>query len=182
MAWREKLTLNLLISGMCGAMLFYIIGLTRIICPITRVLSQGEIDGKNTLESPTVAIFGSYYKIEDILKTHIEQKQYINAQALKTTTLGKDVSAMFYKTTMWAKYCPKIPQPSGWDNIRREISAENEKTWYPHFGTDRNNRNRPIDYLDLIRHMKRGNIARNNEWIQKYLAQDPERLRVIVAY
>ena len=68
MAWREKLALNMIIWASCGLMLFYIIGLGRILCPVVRVLSQGEVDGLNTLKNPFVVVYGDYYKINEIVK------------------------------------------------------------------------------------------------------------------
>ncbi len=67
-AWREKFALNLLIWGLCATLLFYIIGLTRIICPRLKVMSQGELDGKNTTQRPFVSLYGSYYRIDDVVK------------------------------------------------------------------------------------------------------------------
>ncbi len=68
MAWREKLALNMIIWASCGMMLFYIIGLGRILCPVVRVLSQGEVDGLNTLKNPFVVVYGDYYKINEVVK------------------------------------------------------------------------------------------------------------------
>jgi hypothetical protein len=44
------------------------------------------------------------------------------------TTLGRDVSAMFYKTNVWKNYC-NLPQPNGWDNIMREVPRNAFRVW-----------------------------------------------------
>jgi hypothetical protein len=68
MAWREKVALNILIALMCALMLFFIIGLGRIICPNLRLMSQGEIDGYNKVNKPYVSAYGYYYRIDPIIK------------------------------------------------------------------------------------------------------------------
>jgi chitin synthase len=136
MAWREKIALNILILFACGLLLFYIIGLGRIICPKQYVKSQGEIDGKNTVNDPYVSIYGSYYHIPPIIKSHVIENGWLNEQAMQDTTLGHDVSAMFFKTTVWQNYCPNLPQPSGWDNIERNVPEKAITVWNFHNAKD----------------------------------------------
>ncbi len=181
LAWREKLALNILIWLLCGTTLFWIIGLTRIICPDRKILSQGEIDAFNELDNPVVSIYGHYYKINDILRTHTIQQQLLNAEAMKATILGRDVSAMFYKTGLWDDMCPGIPRPAGWDNIIRTIPSNYERIWYPHQATDSKTK-KQRDYLYMIEPMLRGQVARDDKWIESTLAADPLRHRIIVAY
>jgi chitin synthase len=71
LARREKLTLNLIIWILCGTMLFYIMGLTRILCPPKKILSQWEIESRNTTEKPYVSIYGYYYKINGIVQVNL---------------------------------------------------------------------------------------------------------------
>ena len=70
-------------------MLFYIIGLGMIICPRQNVLSEGEINARNTLSDPYVAIFGKYYRIPDIIQSHVNQNQWISGVAMAQTVLGR---------------------------------------------------------------------------------------------
>jgi hypothetical protein len=108
------------------------------------------------------------------------------------------VSAMFYKTLVWKNYCP-LPQPTGWDNIVREIPSNAEKVWYvnsnyihnwtfiyyirfPHQGKDKENNNQPIDYVESVSYMRKGLIARDNNWINSFLLADPINNRLIIAY
>ncbi len=67
-------------------MLFYIIGLGRIICPKQAVLSQGELEGRRSISNPYVSLYGSYYYIPPVIKNHVEENQYINPKALESTT------------------------------------------------------------------------------------------------
>ncbi|XJO72276.1 hypothetical protein BDV3_003415 [Batrachochytrium dendrobatidis] len=173
LAWREKVALNLIILFMCGLLLFYIIGLGLIICPKTSALSQGEIDGRTSIHKPYVSLYGNYYKIPDIVKSHVTDGMYLNEQALKDTTLGKDVSAMFFKTDQWNKLCPGLPPPApGWDNILT--------VWLFHRGKDKIGR--PIDYIELIKYMKKGPIARDAAFVQAKLADDPVNNFLLVGY
>ncbi|KAJ3328082.1 hypothetical protein HDU76_010617 [Blyttiomyces sp. JEL0837] len=180
-AWREKVALCIIIALLCGIVLFLIIGLELILCPRQNVLSQGEIDGLNSLSNPYISLYGAYYRIPDILKTHISQNNYLNSGAMQQTTLGRDVSAMFYKTTVWQNYCP-LQQPSAWDNLDRVIPEDAMRVWYPHQGNDATNNNRPIDYISEITYMRKGFVARDPTWIQTYIASDPTRKRLLIAY
>ena len=71
MAFREKVALCVLIALMCGIMLFFIIGLGRLVCPKQNILSAGEISAYTSLTNPYVIIGGDYYNIKDIVQTHV---------------------------------------------------------------------------------------------------------------
>ncbi|KAI8615115.1 chitin synthase-domain-containing protein [Chytriomyces sp. MP71] len=180
MAWREKVALCLISASVCSIVLFLIIGLGQILCPLQKILSQGEIDGYNTTSKPLVSMYGAYYEIPDIIKDHVYSQDYVNLEAMKQTTLGHDVSAMFYKTTVWSNYC-NLPQPSGFDNIVRTIPKDSLKVWYPHQGNDAAT-GKPIDYVASVQYMRKGMVARNGAWIDQFLAADPANNRIIVAY
>ena len=178
-AWREKIALNIIILFCCGLLLFYIIGLGQIICPKTHTLSQGEIDGKNKINSPYVSIYGSYYKIDPIVKSHVYDNQWLNEQAMESTTLGHDVSPMFYKTNVWSRYCG-LPQPTGWDNIVRTIPENSMTIWNIHSGKDGSGK--PKDYIAMMSFMRKGFVARDKAWIASHLADDPTNNFIITAY
>ena len=40
----------------------------------------GEIDGKTSLSKPYVSIYGDYYEISDIVNSHVNVNQWLNAQ------------------------------------------------------------------------------------------------------
>lgn len=187
MAWREKVALCIIIMMCCGLLLFYIIGLGnrndislkgRIICPKVNLLSQGELDGKNSMDNPYVGIYGNYYKIPPIVKNHVTDNMWLNEQAMEKLVLGQDVSAMFFKTTHWDTYCPGLSQPSGWDNINRNIPDKSSRVWMLHNGKDASGKSK--NYISMIKGMLKGQIARDKAWIDDYL-KDPNNF-IITAY
>ncbi|KAJ3089830.1 hypothetical protein HK102_005396 [Quaeritorhiza haematococci] len=182
MAWREKLALNLIIYLMCAGMLFYIIGLGRIVCPKQNLLSQGELEGKTDINRGYVSMYGSYYRLPEVIKEHIS-KGYLGGEAAKATTLGQDVSVMFYKTTHWDKYCPGLPQPRGWDNLlsREPPLRDAIKVWYPHQLTE-GGAGRFKDYIAMVAGFKKGEVARNEDWVKDKLKADEEKNRLVIAY
>ncbi|KAJ3263937.1 hypothetical protein HDU77_009711 [Chytriomyces hyalinus] len=180
MAWREKVALCIISAVVCSIILFLIIGLGQILCPVQKVLSQGEIDGMNTTAKPVVAMYGAYYLIPDIVKDHVSNQDYLNIAAMEQTTLGHDVSAMFYKTTVWPNYCA-LPQPSGFDNIIRTIPKDAIKVWYPHQGNSAST-GKPIDYVASVAYMRKGMVARDKAWIDQFLSADPANNRLLIAY
>ncbi|ORY46363.1 hypothetical protein BCR33DRAFT_715478 [Rhizoclosmatium globosum] len=176
----KRKDLCIISATVCGIVLFLIIGLGRILCPLQKVLSQGEIDGMTDLNNPIVSMFGAYYQIRDIVKDHVDNQAFLSQAAMKQTVLGHDVSAMFYKTTVWSNYC-KLPQPAGFDNVVRNIPKEGFKVWFPHQGND-GSTNKPIDYVQSVSYMRKGMVARDASWIQSFLSSDPINNRLIVAY
>ncbi len=142
------------------------------------MLSQGELDGKNSIDNPYVGIYGNYYKIPSIVKNHVTDNMYLNAQAMEKHVLGQDVSAMFFKTTHWDTYCPGLPQTSGWDNINRAVPDKSMTVWMFHNGKDASGKSK--NYLSMIKSMLKGQIARDKGWITDHL-KDPNNY-VITAY
>ena len=174
------MTLNIIILFACALLLFYIIGLGRLLCPKQNVLSQGELDGRKSLDKPYVSLYGSYYYIPPIVQSHVTQNAWVNAQAMEDTTLGHDVSPMFFKTSHWSTYCPGFAQPSGWDTIDRTISEKAMPVWMFHQGKDSTGRVK--DYISMMRFMKKGEMARDPGWIKNFLAEDPLTRFLIVLY
>jgi chitin synthase len=181
MAWREKVALNLIILIGSALLLIFIIGIPLLLCPNRRIMSQYEIEERTTLNRPLISMYGMYYSIPDILKSHVFEQQFLNEHAFKSTVLGRDVSAMFVKTDFWSQLCPglQIP-PSGWDNIKREIPEDVMTVWMIHNEKDKSGRSK--NYLDMIRKMQRGFIARDNSWIASFFQQDPLNHFLLIAY
>ncbi|TPX46496.1 chitin synthase [Synchytrium endobioticum] len=179
-AWREKVAIFLIILFICACMLFYIIGLGMIICPRQNILSEGEVNGRNTVNNPYVAMYGKYYRISDVIKTHVNTNQWISGVAMEQTVLGRDVSAMFQPTDHWSTICPNISQPSGWDNIVRDIPIAFQRVWYIHSiatqGKDL------LDYFNALKPSMKGDLARDQSWISSRLGEDTVNKYVIVAY
>ncbi|KAL2912747.1 hypothetical protein HK105_207739 [Polyrhizophydium stewartii] len=180
-AWREKVALNVIILAMCALLLFFIVGLGLILCPKTSALSQGEIDGRRDIGKPVVSMYGYYYRISDIVRSHVFDSMFLNEQALKDTVLGRDVSSMFFKTDLWSRNCPGLPPPTpGWDNIRRAVPKDAMTVWL--FHREKDKVSRPKDYLQLVAYMRKGPIARDRAFVERALADDPVNNYIITAY
>jgi chitin synthase len=64
MAWREKVTICMMIFGLCGIILFYIILFGRLLCPgQNSVWSEAELGGHSTSTNFWVAVAGEVYDI-----------------------------------------------------------------------------------------------------------------------
>jgi chitin synthase len=180
-AWREKLALNILIFLCSGMLLFVIIFLPMVLCPNLRIMSQFEIEAKSSLQKPYISAYGMYYLIPEIVKTHVFEQYYLNEQAFKSTVLGRDVSAMFSKVSNWNDYCQNLPlPPNGWDNIKREIPEDVMTVWTIHKSAAGTKKTK--NYLESIKKMQKGLVARDKIWISNYLQQDPVNNYMLVAY
>ncbi|KAI9096605.1 chitin synthase-domain-containing protein [Phlyctochytrium arcticum] len=121
MAWREKLALCIVIFFLCSCLLFFIVGLGRIICPRINVLSTTELAGRTDMKEPWVYAYGRAYMIKPLVTRHLD----FNVQDYQVAELfGQDVSFLFNKTMSFEKYCPGVQPPvASWDNLanRRPI-------------------------------------------------------------
>ncbi|KAJ1874252.1 hypothetical protein LPJ55_001625 [Coemansia sp. RSA 990] len=89
-AWREKLTLCLLIFWSCAFVIFWICGLGLILCPHQNVYSIEELGGHNNAKDALIAIRGEVFDIKDY--THMN----INFKYLEDHNyLGRDLSDVF---------------------------------------------------------------------------------------
>ncbi|KAH6561991.1 hypothetical protein BASA62_009446 [Batrachochytrium salamandrivorans] len=180
-AWREKVALCFIIFLMCATMLFLIVGLGQVVCPKQNILSEGEVSTLNTLANPYVILYGGYYHISDVVKTHVQSSSsFIASAAFVSTTLGRDVSAMFNPTLIPKKYCPNLTLPPGWDNVYQRSNQGTPQTWYSHQNL-RNPTATPTDYIGSMAYMKKGQVARSNDWISSYILADSSH-RIIVAW
>jgi chitin synthase len=50
-AWREKVSLNIIMLWMCGSLMFFVIGLGLILCPKANVYSSDEVKARNNFDS-----------------------------------------------------------------------------------------------------------------------------------
>ncbi|RKP01154.1 hypothetical protein CXG81DRAFT_12359 [Caulochytrium protostelioides] len=171
-AWREKLTLNIFIFMICGGMLFLIIGLGLVICPKTKVLSAGEISGRATLKNPFVVLYGNYYKIKNVLRSHTSDSGLIGLAegAFKDRVLGMDVSQMFYKTRQWDDHCAQFEMPPGWDNLYARPDLDASPLWYAHLN---------INVADLKGQMV-APVVRDKAWIDTFMNDASTNKLVIV--
>lgn len=122
LAWREKVALCLIITFLCLAYLFFIIGLGRVICPKQKILSTSEIEGRSKANSPLAYMNGRVYNFEPIIRTHLD---YGVREYVLDDYVGKDISYLFNKTLYFDQYCPGFELPEGWDYLsqRQAISS-----------------------------------------------------------
>ena len=170
-AWREKVAIFIIIMISCGILIFFIIGLGQIICPKTKVLSIYEVETKNTLENPYVAIYGRYYDISDVVKSHVSGSLGVEKYQMQTI-LGRDISQMFFPTHHWDTICPGIPNPgASWDNLMERNPSQ---TMWPHYasasdGTENN-------YLGFLEQYARGRIGWPLSYIRDTSSSTVKRL------
>jgi chitin synthase len=99
-AWREKVTLCIIIFIMNALILFFIVGIGWIVCPKKPQLSPGQVSSFNRYnDKAKVYMYGNYYEVYPIIKNHIASGWAIdNTQEFyENEVLGQDVSQMFSK-------------------------------------------------------------------------------------
>ncbi|KAJ1832615.1 hypothetical protein LPJ63_003395 [Coemansia sp. RSA 2711] len=89
-AWREKLTLCLLIFWSCAFVIFWICGLGLILCPHQNVYSIQELGGHNNEKDALIAIRGEVFDIKDYTHMNIKFKYLVDHNYL-----GRDLSDVF---------------------------------------------------------------------------------------
>ena len=97
MAWREKLTICLLIFFLCAAVLFYIIGIGQLLCPdYNKAYNEGQLGGHSTSKSFYVAVAGKVY---DITKFYKMDHSDLSAMPVTTDVMmklaGQDLTPYF---------------------------------------------------------------------------------------
>ena len=69
MAWREKITICALIFFLCSLVIFYIVGVGRLLCPdFNKAWTEGQLGEHSTSKSFYVAVQGSVYDITKFYK------------------------------------------------------------------------------------------------------------------
>ena len=175
-AWREKVTLFILILFMCAVILFYIIVLGRLICPVQDVKSPGELTTFNTDSKPYVSLYGYVYKIDGILKDHVPTKA--DPGVFEEYILGTDVSDMFNRISTdsgWNSLCPGITRPPNaqWSEITRPVyQNKQEANWrsVAYHQSTVSGSTATIDYISLLASSKKGTLAIPQSYIDTALA------------
>ncbi|KAI8818378.1 chitin synthase-domain-containing protein [Fimicolochytrium jonesii] len=156
MAWREKVALCLIIFFCCCALVFFIIGLGRLICPRLDVLSTSEIAGRKDAKDPYVYAYGHAYMIKDVVDTHITTYGRQNYEL--ASFYGTDVSNLFNKAALFSNYCPGIDAPSpGWSNLA--ITQRNSPALYNHSQVIPGTNGRVQDYFGYMNQYARKRVA-----------------------
>ncbi|ORX53443.1 hypothetical protein BCR36DRAFT_582263 [Piromyces finnis] len=130
-AWREKVTINIIIVFLCALILFYIIGLGRLICPSVKQWGYGQLYGMEYKgRDMRVSAFGKVFKLGDLYDLY--SKYYPKLYEKKR---GQDISHIFntiQDPDMWKAMCPgfNLPTAGFFDNLsygRR--NREDEEVW-----------------------------------------------------
>ncbi|KAJ2160693.1 hypothetical protein GGF46_002050 [Coemansia sp. RSA 552] len=163
MAWREKLTLCLIIFWSCAFVIFWICGLGLILCPHQNVYSIEELGGHNSEKDALIAIRGEVFDIKDF--THMN----INFKYLKDHNyLGRDLSDIFPLQLSFV--CP-------FDNMDPRLATQEKpvlysETYYHDQRWWRNPTTKGYNYYQYrLMRIMRGNYAKGS------IALDPSILR-----
>ncbi|KAI8617111.1 chitin synthase-domain-containing protein [Chytriomyces sp. MP71] len=179
MAWREKLALCIIIAFLNALILFFIIGIGLILCPVRNQLSAGQISAKNRLnQAPLVYMYGTYYSAQDIYNSH--QSLDIATNQLtqgywEAQVFGQDVSQMFDKSYYWSTYCGAYAKPATFTLFPNQLQAITSGQWYQHGRTGTPAR----DFMPLVRSYRKGEVVWDSGSIGTLLGGNN---RVIVAY
>ncbi|OMH81058.1 Chitin synthase 7 [Zancudomyces culisetae] len=103
-AWREKITLCLLILCMCGAMVFFTFGLTQLFCVYSEPIDTYGLQKNHGAKSKKryVSVYGSIYDVTNGFG--IPNHPRVNA-----TLIGSDISRFFSTTYPRAEKCKFWP-------------------------------------------------------------------------
>jgi len=143
-AWREKVTINIIIVFLCALILFYIVGLGRLICPSVKEWGYGQLrDMKYKDKETRVSAYGKVFKFGDLYDVYSKY-----SSKFYETYKGSDVSFIFriYEDTeMWNYMCKGFQQPIGnFDNLS--------------FGR-RNHENEDVLVYNVLQDLKKWNNA-----------------------
>ncbi|KAI8799852.1 chitin synthase-domain-containing protein [Cladochytrium replicatum] len=176
MAWREKLALCLIIFLLSAIMLFYIVGLGRLICPTQQVLSSFELASKQDAKDVWVSAYGRVFQINELVESHFNS--YGTEKWKFAEFLGQDVSDLFYKNQNFAKYCPGMVNQfeNGFDNLaKRRVS---DYLYYPHRGRDPVTNTTKL-YLEYMNQYAKYRLGWTMDYIAKTASQEK---KLIVIY
>ncbi|KAI9475447.1 MAG: chitin synthase [Benjaminiella poitrasii] len=93
-AWREKVTLCIIIILFSGVVLFFIIGLGEVVCPGTsKMYSTGQVENHNTANDNYMAVRGVVYDMTQFSRSDHGGGGYTATQSAMTALAGYDVSS-----------------------------------------------------------------------------------------
>ncbi|KAG1087878.1 hypothetical protein G6F42_020461 [Rhizopus arrhizus] len=96
MAWREKVTLCLLIFAFSGSIIFFIVGLSQIICPGTKDLYSAEdVTNHQTISDYWVSVRGTVYDMTKFVATDHGTAAYMAGKSNLDPLAGRDLSYTF---------------------------------------------------------------------------------------
>ncbi|KAF9089188.1 hypothetical protein BGX23_006868 [Mortierella sp. AD031] len=107
MAWREKVTLCLIVFWMSAISIFFIIGLPKVICPTFNEMYIPESISYHTdVADFWVSIRGNVYDITKFAKNDHSGPQYSSAPSVMANFAGQDLTDQFPVDLRWA--CPNL--------------------------------------------------------------------------
>ncbi|KAI9305035.1 chitin synthase-domain-containing protein [Cunninghamella echinulata] len=96
MAWREKVTLCLLIFLFSGSIIFVIVGLNEVICPGTKYLySSNDVSAHQSIKDYWVSIHGQVYDLTKFVANEHGTPMYTATQSSMEALGGRDLSYTF---------------------------------------------------------------------------------------
>jgi chitin synthase len=181
MAWREKVALNIIIFLLSGMLLFIIIGLSMLLCPSTSDYSAYEIEDLGAAKKPIIQMYGYHYNVEKVMNEHVNGARLLSESAFRSTTFGRDVSAMFAPIDNWDEFCGTLERPpKGWDNIKRDIPESAMTVWVIH--SEKKPTGKYKNYFTILKSSRKGYVLRNSDWIKEFLAADRVNRYLLIAY
>lgn len=96
MAWREKVTLCLLIFLFSGSIIFVIVGLNQIICPGTKYLfSANDVSVHQTIKDYWISVHGQVYDLSRFVANDHGTASYMASKSTMEPLAGRDLSYTF---------------------------------------------------------------------------------------
>ncbi|KAI8386858.1 chitin synthase-domain-containing protein [Blakeslea trispora] len=96
MAWREKLTLCLLIFGFSATIIFFIVGLSPVVCPGTKTLySSEDVFSHQAMDNYWVSVRGKVYDVTSFVATEHGTPVHLATKSNMYSLAGLDLSYTF---------------------------------------------------------------------------------------
>ncbi|KAI8328909.1 chitin synthase-domain-containing protein [Chlamydoabsidia padenii] len=96
MAWREKVTLCLLIFLFSGSIIFIIVGLNQILCPGTKYLfSANDVSVHQTIKDFWISVHGQVYDLSRFVANDHGTASYMASKSTMEPLAGRDLSYTF---------------------------------------------------------------------------------------
>ncbi|KAK9460553.1 chitin synthase-domain-containing protein [Lipomyces oligophaga] len=95
LAWREKLTINMIIATACLMTVFFVVGFPSLLCPTQHVLSLEELSSYNSDDSTDKVYVAIRGQIFDLSKTYLGHYPSIVSKTDVLDYGGTDATALF---------------------------------------------------------------------------------------
>ncbi|KAI9489097.1 chitin synthase-domain-containing protein [Zychaea mexicana] len=96
MAWREKVTLCILIFTLSASIVFVIVGLGEVICPGTKDLyTAQDVQNHQTIDDYWISVRGKVYEMTDFVANTHGSNAYVATKSTLEPLAGRDLSYTF---------------------------------------------------------------------------------------